>query len=112
MLNTQDKAQILALQRQIDAIVQVAKKRPSGLVCHICGAGDKLTKNGITFKVKGIVNRYEHRPEQSPHLCHNHNGGWSLTVDSFDPLGRRSAEEIDLHYASYVAKQLLKESKK
>ena len=111
-MSEQDKSQILALHRQIDAIVQAAKKRPSELVCHICGAGDKRAKNGIVFKVKGVVNRYEHRPEQSPHLCHNHNGGWSLTVDAFDPLRRRSAEEIDLHYAGYVAKQLLKESRK
>ncbi len=111
MLNTQDKSKILALQRQIDAIVQEAKKRPSGLVCHICGDGDKTTKNGIVFKVKGVVSRYERRPEQSPHLCHKHNGGWSLSIESFDPLHQRYAEEINLHYASYVAKQLLKESR-
>lgn len=112
MLSDAEKARITALYLQIDAIFQEAKARPSNKECHICGAGDLTSKNGIMFKVKGVVSRYEHRPAASPHLCHRHNSGWSLSVDSFDPLRKRSDEEVDLHFGAFIAKQLIKESRK
>ena len=106
MLSPQDKARISSLLSQIDAVYKEAKHRPSGNVCAICGQGDYRAKHAI-LKVKGVVHGYEHRPSESPRLCFRHGGGWA---HSFTSLGSgRSDEEIDLHFALYLAKQLTKE---
>lgn len=106
MLNQQDKERITFFLSQIHAIYQEGKQRPSGRVCAICGQGDFQAKHAV-LKVKGVVHGYEHRPSESPRLCFRHGGGWA---HSFTSLGSgHSDEEIDLHFALYLAKQLQKE---
>ena len=86
------------------------------------------------YKVKDVVNGYEHREHMSPRLCYNHACGWNISYTNLD-YGRRYAllglnrsivsdklemrrtlfeepvlsdEEVDLHFAQYLAKQLQK----
>ena len=108
MLTTDDKAKIRALLQQIDMIYTGAKQRSSGMVCCICGEGDKQAKHAV-LKVKDAVHGYTHRQSVSPRLCHRHGVGWALSFNAFNPLTQRTDEEIDLHFALYVAKQLQKE---
>jgi len=105
MIEQQDKERIRSLLLQIDAVYKEAKQRPSGSVCAICGQGDYQAKHAV-LKVKDVVHGYEHRPSASPSLCFRHGGGWA---HSFNFLGSGcSDEEIDLHFALYLAKQLTK----
>jgi hypothetical protein len=108
MLTPDDRGRINALLSQIDAIYKEAQQRPSHMVCDICGAGDYQTKHAL-FKVKDGVRGYEHRPAVSPRLCHRHFGGWTHSFTSFSPMNIRTDEEVDWHFALYLAKQLKKE---
>ncbi len=110
MIDQETKAKIKSLQQQIDELYKEARSRPSNMNCDICGKGDMTTKHGKIFKVKSPVHGYERRPSESPKLCHNHAVGWSLSQDSYDPFGKRSSEEIDLHFTQFIAKQIIKES--
>lgn len=110
MLDSKTTATILSLKRQIDMLYKQAKGRPSYMQCHICGAGDFTTKNSVVLKVKDAVHGYEHRPNQSPRLCHRHANGWAHTHSWYNPINKRSNDEIDLHFAEYLAKQLMKET--
>jgi hypothetical protein len=107
MLESQDRERVRALLAQIDAVYKGAKQRPSGMVCDICGAGDFHTKHAV-FKVKDVVHGYAHRPQASPRLCFRHGGGWAHSFNAFSPMNVRTDEEIDLHFALYLAKQLQK----
>jgi hypothetical protein len=106
MLESQDRERVRALLAQIDAVYKEVKQRPSGLGCDICGQGDLQAKHAV-YKVRSVVHGYEHRKSVSPHLCHRHGGGWALSFGAFYVAGR-SDEEIDLHFALYLAKQLQK----
>jgi hypothetical protein len=108
MLDSETTTKILSLKRQIDLLYKEAKARPSFARCDICGAGDFKTKNGIVFKVKTAIHGYAHRSSQSPQLCHRHASGWALSHGWYNPLDKRSNEEIDLHFAEFLAKQLMK----
>lgn len=105
-IDQHDRERIAFFLSQIHAIYQEAKQRPSGRACDICGQGDYQAKHAV-LKVKGVVHGYEHRPSDSPSLCFRHGGGWAHSF-TFLPSGR-SDEEIDLHFALYLAKQLTKE---
>jgi len=121
---TRDK--IVSLAMEAYRIYEEARRRPSGMVCDICGAGDK----NEWFKVKGVVRGYQHRPDKSPCLCPSHALGWSMSFAAFEDrrkgevfgfpfYGPRavdpaldepliSDEEVNLHFARFLAKQLLK----
>jgi hypothetical protein len=107
MLTLADRSKISALLAQIAVIHKEAKQRPSGMVCDICGAGDFHAKHAV-FKVKDVVHGYEHRPQASPTLCFRHGGGWAHSFNAFSPMNVRTDEEVDLHFALYLAKQLQK----
>jgi hypothetical protein len=107
MLSPQDKDGIKSLLSQIHAIYKEAKLRPSGNVCVICRQGDYQAKHAV-LKVKNVVHGYEHRLSESPSLCFRHGGGWAHSFNAFY-VTARSDEEIDLHFALYLAKQLQKE---
>jgi hypothetical protein len=111
MLTPDDRSRITALLSQIDAIYKEAQQRPSHMVCDICGAGDHHTHHAI-FKVKDDAHGYERRQADSPRLCHRHFGGWALSFQAFSPMKIRTDQEIDLHFALYLAKQLTKESQR
>lgn len=108
MLNPDDKERIRTLLAQIAAIYKEAKQRPSGMVCCICGTGDYQAKHAV-LKIRSVVHGYEHRPQVSPRLCFRHGGGWAHSFNAFSPMNIRTDEEIDLHFALYLAKQLQKE---
>jgi len=109
VLSQQDKDNIESLLSQISAIHKEAKQRASGGVCDICNAGDYQAKHAV-LKVKDVVHGYEHRPSESPSLCFRHGGGWAHSFNAFNCVASgRSDEEIDLHFALYIAKQLTKE---
>ena len=105
MLDQQDRDGINSLLSQIHAIYREAKQRPSGRVCDICGQEDYQAKHAV-LKVKDVVHGYEHRPSDSPSLCFRHGGGWAHSFNCLEAA--RSDEEIDLHFALYLAKQLKK----
>ena len=124
------RAKILALVKEIDAVYKQHTRKPTGMVCDICGKGD----TSDIHKVKDVVNGYEHREHMSPRLCYGHACGWNNSYTNLD-YGRRYAllglnrsivsdkfemrrtlfdepvlsdEEVDLHFAQYLAKQLQK----
>lgn len=124
------RAKILALVEEIDAVYKQHVRKPTGNVCDICGKGD----SSDIHKVKDVVVGYEYREHESPRLCYNHFCGWNISYSSLDYKkraqlirlsGRTFAdfdeiqrtlfdkpfipdEEIDLHFAQYLAKQLQK----
>jgi hypothetical protein len=108
MLTPDDKKRIRTLLAQIDAIYSEATHRPSGRVCDICGEGDFQAKHAL-LKVKDVAQGYEHRPSQSPKLCFRHYSGWSHSLNCYSAGTGRADEEVDLHFALYLAKQLQKE---
>jgi hypothetical protein len=124
------RAKILSLFKEIDAVYKQHMRKPTGMVCDICGKGD----TDDIHKVKDVVVGYEHREHESPRLCYNHFCGWNLSHSSLDYKKREqlillsgkvftdgneiqktwfdkpsmSDEEVDLHFAQYLAKQLQK----
>lgn len=108
MLNANDRAKIQELYQEICVIYRESVARPSGNVCDLCGAGDKLGKNGFLYKVRSIVHGYEHRAGVSPKLCHRHASGWAVSYIPYNFDLKRTDEEIDLHFAKFLAKNLSK----
>jgi len=124
------RAKILALVKEIDAVYKQHMRKPTGMVCDICNKGD----TDDIHKVKDVVNGYEHREHMSPRLCYGHACGWNTSYTKLEysrrclllGLNRKvftdriemsrtvfnepvlSDEEIDLHFAQYLAKQLQK----
>jgi hypothetical protein len=124
------RAKILALVKEIDAVYKQHTRKPTGMVCDICGKGD----TSDIHKVKDVVNGYEHREHMSPRLCYGHACGWNTSYTNLDynrrckllGLNRKVFtdriemsrtvfdepvlldEEVDLHFAQYLAKQLQK----
>ena len=124
------RAKILALVKEIDAVYKQHTRKPTGMVCDICGKGD----TDDIHKVKDVVNGYEHREHMSPRLCYGHACGWNtsytrlernrqymllgLNKKVFSDVIERartvfdepviSDEEADLYFAQYLATQLQK----
>ncbi len=111
MIDAQTTDKIRTLYQQIHTLYQEAKHRPSGNVCDICGKSDTLGKNGCLYKARAIVHGYFHRPAASPILCHAHASGWAHSHNSINRWNERSDEEVDLHFAQYLARQLLRRVK-
>ena len=131
-VNQEVRDKILSLFQEIDTLYKTHMRRSVNKKCDICGKGD----NNETFRLKDLVPGYEHREKKSPRLCYNHFCGWNLSFMDFDLTQRVkiyhqtkhqyandieaqkhifnrqkqvfSDEEIDLHFALYVAKQLKK----
>ena len=128
------RLKILSLVKEIDAVYKQHARKPTEKICDICSKGDT---NDI-HKVKDVVKGYEHREHASPWLCYGHASGWSISYMRFEDarkmrlLGlnkntledkwesKRTVfsepvlldEEVDLHFAQYLAKQLHKRSVK
>ena len=124
------RAKILSLLKEIDAVYKQHMRKPTGMVCDICGKGD----TDDIHKVKDVVNGYEHREHVSPRLCYGHSCGWNTSYTKLEHhrkyqllgLNKKvfsemlemartvfdepvlSDEEVDLHFAQYLAKQLQK----
>jgi len=125
-----ERKEILALFNEISNIYKNAMNRKWDGRCDICGKGDK----NEVYRVSNIVKGYEHRINSSPILCWNHMTGWNMSIGNkefnsildkclesdrwkiaryahkqelLDKYGL-SDEEIDLHFAEYLTKQLFK----
>jgi hypothetical protein len=119
------RAKILELVGEINKVYRTHMLRSTGKVCDICGKGDTNEK----YKVKDVMAGYHHREADSPVLCYGHASGWTLSyctlrnkrlADMFatSKYDQRvtnyvgdvlSDEEVDLHFAHYLAKQLCKQ---
>lgn len=108
MLDAQARDKIRALYQEIYAVYKESIMRPSGKVCDICGDGDMRTKNGYLRKVRSPVAGYTRREDVSPTLCWRHAGGWSHSYSKYDGVIQRTDEEIDLHFARFLANNLAK----
>ena len=129
-LHGEARAKILALVDQINQVYRDHVKKPSGRVCDVCGKGD----SGVHYKVGRILPGFEHRQDAMPTLRWPHASGWSLTytrlasrrkaeesiregvtqVNLGEYLAHKyvlSDEEVDRHFARFLALQLLKASK-
>jgi hypothetical protein len=117
---------IFALLKQIHEVYNDHIRQPSGQVCEVCGKGD----SGVHHKVGRILPGYEYRQDVMPRLCWPHASGWSRSyrameskrrADLFTVDGKSqvdiltytqtpviSTEETDLHFAHFLAVQLLK----
>ena len=108
MLDAQARDKIRELYQEIHALYKESVARPSGHVCDICGAGDTLGKNGYLYKVRSPVHGYTHRESVSPTLCWRHASGWAHSYNTYDWNNKRTGEEIDLHFARFLANNLNK----
>lgn len=117
---------IFALLQQVHEVYNDFIRQPSGKVCDICGKGD----SGVYHKAGRILPGYEHRQDVMPTLCWPHASGWSRTYRAMESKRRAdlfevddksqvdfitytrtpviSDEEANLHFAHYLATQLLK----
>lgn len=128
------KARIRELLGEIVGVYNSQMRRKVEGGCDICGKGDSNER----FRLKGVVTGFEKRPKQSPKLCYNHFCGWNLSYlsrnrdvvwekcpeeeqwkiprvgyqEEIDTKYGMSDEEVDLHFAFYLAKQLAKEARK
>lgn len=109
------RKKILSLATEISALYKAHMLRGTGKTCDICGKGDSSEHH----KVATVVHGYENREHESPVLCYNHRCGWALSFTALDARrgyvgGHRvhiPNEEVDLHFAQFVAKQLNKEAR-
>jgi len=125
-----ERREILSLFNEISNIYKNTMNRKWDGRCDICGNGNK---NEI-FRISNVVSGYEHRINSSPILCHGHAKGWNKSIgdkqlysifdkcvesdewkiakfvykqELLDKYGL-SDEEIDLYFAEYLTKQLIK----
>ena len=110
--NNEAREKIMFLVKEINMVYRAHQLKDSTITCDICGKGD----NDWKFKAKDVIKGYENRKEESPRLCYNHSAGWSISFNSL--LDKKitddkeiTFEEIDLHFAVFLAKQLSKEAK-
>ena len=132
--NDEARAKILELVGEINKVYRTHMLRSTGRTCDICGKGDNDEKH----RVQNVVSGYLKREAESPCLCYNHSCGWNLSFCSLtnkrkadlmgidrrfveDRLAVRlthfeeevlSDEEVDLHFAQYLAKQLANQARK
>ena len=124
------RVKIMSLFKEIDTLYKQHLRKSTNRKCDICGKGD----NSEIFRVKDLVSGYEHRESESPCLCYNHACGWNISYLRLESNRKYSLlnlhkkvfadklelfrttfdkpvlsdEEIDLHFAQYLAKQLTK----
>lgn len=110
MLSKTYKDKIIQLQMEIFSLYEkYQSSRTDGAVCDICGTGHVFNKSGYVMPAKNVIRGYEHREEKSPKLCKYHYSCWGSaylrgTTHTSTDL------EIDLVFAEFLAKRLIKES--
>lgn len=108
MIDLTTRIKIRMLYKEIENLYSEARKRLTGDACDICGRGHTISRTGNVYKVRRDVQGYEHRLKESPQLCHRHACGWARSHSAYNWDNRRTDEEINLHFAAYLAKQLEK----
>ena len=123
------RKRILGLLEEISQVYKETMNQTTEGLCDICGKGN----TSDIFKLKDLIPGYKRRPSKSPRLCYNHFCGWNLSLISHqgNTVFKRcieagdiystqiemekkyglTDEEVDLHFATYLSKQLLKEAK-
>jgi hypothetical protein len=123
------RKRILGLLEEISQVYKDTMNQTAEGLCDICGKGN----TSDIFKLKDLIPGYKRRPSKSPRLCYNHFCGWNLSlishqnntvfkrcVEAGDSYSTQiemekkyglTDEEVDLHFATYLSKQLLKEAK-
>ena len=105
--------QAVALAKQLMGLYAIVKQTQHGeCICDICGVSFKnaLPKRKPQQPTRGFVNRVE----DSPSLCMSHCIGWGLTLQKamWKPpfLDDSDSEQVDLLFAHYLAKQIIRYS--
>ena len=105
--------QALPLAEQLLALYMTVKKTQHGdCICDICGVSfkDAPPKRKPQQPTRGFVNRVEY----SPSLCMSHCIGWGLVLQRamWKPpfLDDNDSEQVDLLFAHFLAKQIIKYS--
>ena len=105
--------QALPLAKQLLALyIKVKKTQDGKCVCDICGVDftDAPPKRKPQQPTRGFSNRLEY----SPVLCMGHKIGWCLTLQNKvynrPSLDENDSEQVDLLFAHYLAKQMIKYS--
>ena len=105
--------QAIALAAQLMGLYATVKQTQHGeCICDICGVSfkDAPPKRKPLQPTRGFVNRVE----DSPSLCMSHSIGWGLTLQNAiwnsPPLDDSDSEQVDLLFAHYLAKQIIKYS--
>ena len=103
----------ITLAKQLFAFYTTIKKTQSyKCVCDICG--DDFTNAPYYKKPRQGTRGFADRPDISPVLCMSHKTGWGLTLQSaaykYPFVDETNSEQVDLLFAQYLAKHLLKYS--
>jgi hypothetical protein len=105
--------QAVTLAKQLFAFYTTIKKTQDGKCeCDICGVcfKDAPPKRKPQQPTRGFSNRLE----SSPVLCMSHKIGWCLTLQNAvynrPSLDENDSEQVDLLFAHYLAKQMIKYS--
>lgn len=110
MLSKKYRDKIIKLQMEMAAVYDEYKaSRTDGAVCDICGTGHVLNKSGYVMPAKNVIRGYEHREEKSPRLCKYHYSCWGAAYLR-NTTHQSTDLEIDLVFAEFLAKRLIKES--
>jgi hypothetical protein len=112
MINTKYKDKIIELQLEIASLYEQYKlSRTEGAVCDICGTGHVLNKSGYVQPAKNVIRGYEHRENKSPKLCKYHYTCWGSAYLR-NTTHTSTDLEIDLVFAEFLAKRLVKETQR
>jgi hypothetical protein len=105
--------QAIALAKQLLALYMTVKKTQNDkCVCDICGVD--FTDAPYYRKPRPGARGFADRPDVSPVLCMRHKTGWGLTLQNASyghpSVDETNSEQVDLLFAQYLAKHLLKYS--
>ncbi len=108
-----DNPNAIYLANALYAECYKTQKLDKNNLCAICG-------NKIPSKAGQIIGKviygFSHRPNESPILCYSHSIGWSVSANQKFNLHPKdftldNNEEVNLWFANYLAKTLIKLSK-
>lgn len=105
--------QAVVLAKQLLGLYGTVKQtQHDKCVCNICGVD--FTDAPLHRKPQQPTRGFSNRLEYSPVLCMGHKIGWSLTLlnamCSHPRLDENDSEQVDLLFAHFLAKQMIKYS--
>ena len=105
--------QAISLAEQLFALYTTVKKtQDNKCICDICGVD--FTNAPYYRKPREGARGFANRPDVSPVLCMSHKVGWGSTLlhagYGYLGLDENDSEQIDLLFAQYLTKHLLKYS--
>ena len=105
--------QAVSIAKQLFAFYTTVKKTQNDKwVCDICG--DNFKDAPYYRKPREGTRGFADRPDVSPVLCMRHKTGWGLSLQNaaygYPSVDENNSEQVDLLFAQYLAKHLLKYS--